>query len=82
MKNHGTVQSTVKPEPIVIDDFSVWKNSNIREISVNDPQMEGKHTEYQYECIQYTKDEFIMQQATDITEAQKGMCELYEMFLN
>lgn len=81
MKNYGTVQSMVKPEPMVIDEFSVWKNSNIKEISVSDPETDSEHTEYQYDCIQYTKDEYIMQQAADITEAQKGMCELYEMIL-
>lgn len=81
MKNYGTIQSMVQPEPMVIDEFSVWKNSNIKEISVPDPETDSEHTEYQYDCIQYTKDEYIMQQATDITEAQKGMCELYEMIL-
>lgn len=82
MKNHGTVQSVVPPESLVIDDFSVWKNSNVREITVTDPMSEDEHTEYQYEVTQYTKDEYIMQQAADITEAQKGLCELYEMILN
>lgn len=82
MKDHGTIQSIVRPEPLIIDEFSVWKNSNIKEISVSDSITGDEHTEFQYECIQYTKDEFIMQQAADITEAQKGMCELYEMLLN
>lgn len=82
MKNLGTVQSTVRPDPLVIDDFSIWKNSNIKEISVSGSMTGDEHTEYQYECTQYSKDEFIMQQAADITEAQKGMCELYEMLLN
>lgn len=81
MKDYGIVRSTVRPESLIIDDFSVWKNSNIKEISVSDSVTGNEHTEYQYKCIQYTKDEFIMQQAADITEAQKGMCELYEMLL-
>lgn len=79
MKSYGTVQGTMPPEPLVIDDYSVWKNSNVREITVKDPMTDDEHTEYQYEVTQYTKDEFIMQQAADITEAQKAMCELYEM---
>jgi len=79
MKNYGTVQAATPPEPLVIDDYSVWKNSNVREITVSDPMTGDERTEYQYEVTQYTKDEFIMQQAADITEAQKAMCELYEM---
>ena len=79
MKSYGTVQGAMPPEPLVIDDYSVWKNSNIREITVTDPMTEEERTEYQYEVTQYTKDEFIMQHAADITEAQIAMCELYEM---
>lgn len=79
MKNYGTVQAATPPEPLVIDDYSVWKNSNVREITVSDPMTGDERTEYQYEVTQYTKDEFIMQQVADITEAQKAMCELYEM---
>lgn len=81
MKNYGTVQSTVRPESLVVDEYSVWKYTNIREVPVTDPMTEETHTEYQYELTQYTKDEFIMQQAEDITETQKAMCELYEMII-
>ena len=84
MKNHGTVQGTMRPEPLVMDDYSVWKYDNIQEITVTDTMGDEhtEHTEYQYELTQYTKDEFIMQQAADLTEAQKAMCELYEIIAN
>ena len=35
MTDYGRVRSTVKPEPIVIDDFSVWQNTDIQEVSEN-----------------------------------------------
>ena len=57
MKSYGTVQGAMPPEPLVIDDYSVWKNSNIREITVTDPMTEEERTEYQYEVK--TKDGFL-----------------------
>lgn len=35
MVDYGKVRSTVKPESIVIDDFSVWQHTNIQEVSEN-----------------------------------------------
>ena len=35
MVDYGRVRSTVKPEPIVIDEFSVWQHTDIQEISEN-----------------------------------------------
>lgn len=36
MINHGRVQSTVKPKEIEIDEYSVWKNKDISEMTVTD----------------------------------------------
>ena len=33
MVDYGKVRSTVKPEPIVIDEFSVWQHTNIQTVS-------------------------------------------------
>lgn len=33
MINYGKVRSTIKPEPIVIDEFSVWQHTNIQPVS-------------------------------------------------
>lgn len=35
MINYGKVRSTIKPEPIVIDEFSVWQHTNIQPVSEN-----------------------------------------------
>ena len=64
MVNYGKVRSTVKPESIVIDDFSVWQHTNIVEISeVIDEENGVEKTEYEYDMAQYTKDEYMLKQA-------------------
>lgn len=85
MVDYGKVRSTVKPESIVIDEFSVWKHTDIQEVSENvgtDDEFIG----YEYNMIQYTKDEFILNQAAEnvslsqqVTDMQLALCEVYEM---
>lgn len=67
MVDYGKVRSTVKPEPIVIDEFSVWQNTNIQAISENVGE-ENEFVGFEYNMIQFTKDEFILQQAAQNTE--------------
>lgn len=67
MVDYGKVRSTVKPEPIVIDDFSVWQNTDIQEVSENVGE-ENEFVGYEYNMIQYSKDEFILQQAAQSAE--------------
>lgn len=62
MVDYGKVRSTVKPESIVIDEFSVWQHTNIQEISENVGE-ENEFVGYEFNMIQYSKDEFILQQA-------------------
>lgn len=85
MVNHGKVRSTVKPESMVIDEYSVWMNSNIQEVEVEDEVVtdDGKvekrtHIEYEYDMVQYTKDEVIIAQSQQITDTQLALCEIYE----
>lgn len=85
MVNHGKVRSTVKPENMIIDEYSVWMNSNIQEIEVEDEVIteDGKvekktHIEYEYNMLQYTKDEVIISQSQQITDTQLALCEIYE----
>ena len=83
MTDYGTVRSTVKPDEVEIDEYSVWVNTNIREVEV---QTENEiHTEYEYNQVRYTKDEYIklldernsMLEA-QLTDTQLALCELYE----
>lgn len=49
MKDYGIVQSAVKPEEIVIDEYSVWVADDIHE----------DDGEWVYTLTQYEKDEYI-----------------------
>lgn len=57
---NNNVQSTVKPKPLVIDDYSVYENTKIAEISTE--EFNG----YQYEQTIYSKDEYIEKQKADV----------------
>lgn len=67
MVDYGKVRSTVKPEPIVIDEFSVWQHTNIQDVSENVGE-ENEFVGFEYNMIQFTKDEFILQQAVHNAE--------------
>lgn len=85
MIDYGKVRSTVKPESIVIDEFSVWQHTDIQEVSENIGE-KNEFVGYEYKMVQYTKDEFILNQAAEnetlqqqITDTQIALCEVYEM---
>lgn len=85
MVDYGKVRSTVKPEPIVIDDFSVWQHTDIQEISENIGE-ENEFVGYEFNMVQYDKNEFILKQAEEnnalsqqITDTQLALCEVYEL---
>lgn len=64
-----TVQSTIKPEPVVIDDYNAWLASNVREIIQTDE--EGKeYTEFEYELTQVPKDEYILQLHNELQQSK------------
>ena len=49
MKDYGFVQSGVKPEENIVDEYSVWVNTDIAETA------DG----WEYHMVRYTKDEYI-----------------------
>lgn len=83
MIDYGAVRSTVKPDAVEIDEYSVWVNTNITEIVV---QSEDKtHTEYEFNQVRYTKDEYIKliderntTLESQLTDTQLALCEIYE----
>lgn len=81
MKDYGKVRSTEKPDDLVIDEFSVWKNSNITKVEENIGD-ENEFVGYEFDMIQYGKDEYIHQieQITNeqITDLQMALTEVYE----
>jgi hypothetical protein len=83
MIDYGAVRSTVKPDAVEIDEYSVWVNTNITEIVV---QLENEsHTEYEFNQVRYTKDEYIKMidernstLESQLTDTQLALCEIYE----
>jgi hypothetical protein len=84
MVDYGKVRSTVRPEEKVIDDYSVWINTDIQEVEVT--IMDDTHTEYEFSQVRYTKDEYIKMidernstLESNLTDTQLALCEVYEM---
>lgn len=84
MIDYGKVQSTIKPKETEIDEYSVWVNEDVREITVADEN--GSHTEYEYNQTQYSKDEYILMLSENnknlenmLTDTQLALCDVYEM---
>lgn len=80
MKDYGTVESAVKPEPIKIDEYSVWVST---EITPFEREIDGEiFTGYSYRLAQYDKDEYIMLQhrtiEEQVTDTQLALCEIFE----
>ena len=85
MINHGKVRSTIEPERLVIDEYSVWIADNIQEIEVEEEIIndEGETetistTMYEYDLVQYTKDEYILMQSDQMTDVELALVEIYE----
>jgi len=49
MTDYGIVKSAVRPDEKIVDEYSVWVNSDITKTE------EG----FEYHMVQYTKDEYI-----------------------
>ncbi len=84
MTDYGRIRSTVRPEPLELDEYSAYVNTEIAEIAVD---IDGEtHTEYEFDQIRYSKDEFIMLQSeqiaaqdAQIVDTQLALCDVYEM---
>lgn len=87
MVDYGKVRSTVKPDPIVIDEFSVWVHTDIQSISEN-VGTENEFVGYEFNMKQYDKNEYIKAQAEtnarlekSIDDTQLALCDVYEMMI-
>lgn len=70
MVDYGKVRSTVKPDPIVIDEFSVWVHTDIQSVSEN-VGTENEFVGYEFNMKQFDKDEYIQAQATANVETNR-----------
>lgn len=85
MVDYEKVRSTIKPDKIEIDEYSVWVNSDIKEIEVQSENGSYTDTEYEYNQVRYTKDEYIKliderntTLESQLTDTQLALCEIYE----
>lgn len=85
MVDYGKVRSKVRPESVVMDDFSVWRHTDIREVSENVGE-ENEFVGYEFNMVQYDKNEFILNQAAEnsalqqqVTDTQMALCDVYEL---
>lgn len=71
MINHGKVYSSSTPNEIEITGSGVLIASNIEPYTniVDGYEIEG----YQYNCIEYTKDEFLLQQTNKVAELEQEL---------
>lgn len=85
MIKYEKIRSTEKPETMVVDEYSVWLHENISEVEVEDIIMSEEeteeirtHIEYEFDVVQYEKNEYILSQAQQITDTELALCEIYE----
>lgn len=76
MKDYGTAKSSINPEEIVIDEYSVWVKTDITRTTGG----------WEYHMVQYTKDEYIKLMVDkdasleeQVTDTQLALCDVYEM---
>ena len=77
MIDYGKVKSTVQPEPLVIDEQSAWVHTNIQAVeeTVGDAVFSG----WEFNMVQYAKDEYIRMLDTQLTDTQLALVEVYEL---
>lgn len=86
MKEYGKVQSVQQPEPMVIDDYSVWIAENVTPVQIPGTDEQPGFSGYEYDLTQYDKDEYIRLMdeknaalSEEITSTQMALCDVYEL---
>lgn len=86
MINHGLVRACEQPEPVVVDEHSVWVASDVQSVTV--PDESGEHTEYEFNLVQYDKVEYIHGMIeknesleAQLTDTQLALCDVYELIV-
>lgn len=86
MINYGKTYSDERPEEVDVKETMVFVASNIEEVLILDPEREEDKTQYEFDYVGYTKDEYIKLMTdtnsdmnAQLLDAQLALCELYEM---
>lgn len=86
MIDYGKQKSTVKPDELELTESKVFVSSNIKEVNEPGTDEQPGFTGYEFDLIEYDKDEYIKIQAEknaelekNITDTQLALCDVYEM---
>jgi len=79
MIDYGRQRSTVQPKPMVLDEHSVWIHTNIQ--AVEETVGEEVFSGYEFDMVQYTKDEYISKLDDQLTDTQLALVGVYELIL-
>lgn len=84
MKDYGLTRAMEIPKEIDIKETKVFVTTDIEQITVETE--EDTHIEYQFNLIEYEKDEYIQMMVKkekdlerQITDTQLALCDVYEM---
>lgn len=71
MKNYGIIYGTAEPSTVEITPNSVFVASNIQPY---EEEIDGHNVSgYKYNYIEYTKDEYLIEQARSLAELQEEL---------
>ena len=77
MKDWGTVRASKQPEAYEIDEFSVWAATNIHEVEMSSGGIDGEESEpvtgWEYDLVQYDKDEYINLMNDSLASTQEAV---------
>ena len=83
MTVYKKTKSVIRPDKIRFDEKNVWVSENVTELQVE--QNGVVYTEYEFDVIRYTKDEYIKlidaknrELERQLTDTQLALCEIYE----
>lgn len=84
MKNYGLQRSAVEPKAVEITESKVFVATNIEQVTVTMDEQEVQ--EYQFNLVEYDKDEYIKiisekneELEQQMTNTQLALCDVYEM---
>lgn len=86
MIDYGKQRSTVEPLELELTETKVFVSSNITEVNEDETDGQPGFTGYEFDLIEYDKDEYIKIQAEknaaleqQVTDTQLALCDVYEM---
>lgn len=84
MKNYGLQRSAVEPKAVEITESKVFVATDIEQVTLTMDEQEVR--EYQFNLVEYDKDEYIKiisekneELEQQMTDTQLALCDVYEM---